>query len=62
MGGQRLVDRIPFRLQGREGLGFFASVNLGLDAGIFLALSIAGQKLIGMHVVASLPESILFSP
>lgn len=53
-----MVDRIPFRLQGREGLGFFASVNLGLDAGSFLVLSLAGRKLIGTHVVAPLRESI----
>lgn len=58
MGGQRVIDRIPFRLQGREGLGFFASVNLGLDAGIFLALSLGGRKLIGTHMVAPLGESI----
>jgi hypothetical protein len=61
MGGQRVVDRIPFSLQGREGLGFFASVNLGLDAGSFLVLSLAGRKLIGTHVVAPLRESTLLT-
>ena len=61
MGGQRVVDRIPFRLQSREGLGFFASVNLGLDAGIFLALSLGGRRLIGTHVVAPLRGSIVLA-
>ena len=35
-----MVNVIPFRLQCREGLGFLASVNLGLYAGMILALSI----------------------
>ena len=39
VGGWHFVNLIPFRLQGREGLGFLASVNLGLDAGTILALS-----------------------
>ena len=44
-----MVNVIPFRLQGRKGLGFFASVNLGLYAGMILALSIAGGRLVRHH-------------
>ena len=41
-----MVTMIPFRLQGREGLGFLASVNLGFYAGMILALSVVSGKLV----------------
>ncbi len=44
-----MVKMIPFRLQGREGLGFLASVNLGFYAGMILALSAAGGRLVRHH-------------
>ncbi|MCI0428512.1 MAG: hypothetical protein L0Z46_10900 [Nitrospiraceae bacterium] len=49
-----MVNLIPFRLQGREGLGFLASVNLGLDARTILALSNVGWKLVGYHDIPHL--------
>jgi hypothetical protein len=51
VGGLYLVNLIPFRLQGREGFGFLASVNLGLDARTILALSAVGWRLVRHHDV-----------
>jgi hypothetical protein len=44
-----MVNLIPFRLQGREGLGFLASVYLGLYARTILALSAVGRRLVRHH-------------
>ena len=49
-----MVNLIPFRLQGREGFGFLASVNLGLDARTILALCVAGRRLVRHHAVPHL--------
>ena len=48
-----MVNLIPFRLQGREGLGFLASVNLSLDARATLALGIGGRGLVRQHDIDS---------
>jgi hypothetical protein len=47
-----VVIVIPFRLQGGEGLGFLASVNLGLDARTILALGAVGWRLVRHHDVS----------
>ena len=44
-----MVNLIPLKLQGREGLGFLASVNLSLDARATLELGIAGRGLTRQH-------------
>ena len=49
-----MVNLIPFRLQGRQGLGFLASVNLGLYARTILALCVAGRRLVRHHAVPHL--------
>lgn len=40
---------IPLKLQSREGLGFLASVNLGLDTGRISTLSIMDGHLVKFH-------------
>jgi len=54
VGGLYLVTLIPFRLQRREGLGFLASVNLGLYARTILALSAVGGRHVRHHDVPHL--------
>jgi hypothetical protein len=58
VGGWLLVNLIPLRLQRREGLGFFASVNLGLDTRMILTLSVEVGKLVRPHGVSLLEEII----
>ena len=41
-----MVNLIPFRFEGREGLGFLASVNLGIDTGTTFALRVVGGRLV----------------
>jgi hypothetical protein len=49
MGRWPLANVIPFRLQGREGLSFLASVNLGLDTRMISTLSVADGTLMRCH-------------
>ncbi len=49
MGGRRLVDLIPLRIQGRKGLGLLPAVNLGLDTRRSPAWSLAGGGSVRSH-------------
>jgi hypothetical protein len=48
---------IPLKLQRREGLGFLASMNLGLDTGMVLALNIVDGNLLKPHKLNSFVRS-----
>jgi hypothetical protein len=49
MVGCHLAHVIPFKFQGREGLGFLASVNLGFDTRMISALSVVDGRLFRFH-------------
>ena len=51
MVGWHLAHVIPFRFQGREGLGFLASVNLGVDTRMTSALIVMDGRLFRCHDV-----------
>ena len=56
-----MVNFIPFRLQGRESLGFLASVYLGLDTRTILALNGAGGRLVRHHGCSPICEKSFYS-